>query len=99
MRALVYQETGLVLDNNYPQPEPRNGEDLIRVLLAGICYTISSFAALLAQYVVLCSLEESTSCSAKESKKVLHCSACCEVMSKHCFHLKQERAIFKYNTL
>src|SRR5213080_139024 len=39
MRALVYRETGLVLDTNYPQPEPRNGEALIRVLLAGICNT------------------------------------------------------------
>src|SRR5947209_7400028 len=39
MRALVYRETGLVLDTNYPQPEPRNGESLIRVLQAGICNT------------------------------------------------------------
>ena len=39
MRALVYRETGLVLDNHYPQPEPVNGEALIRVLLAGICNT------------------------------------------------------------
>ncbi len=39
MRALVYRETGLVLDNNYPQPKPGNGEALIRVLLAGICNT------------------------------------------------------------
>ena len=39
MRALVYRETGLVLDNHYPQPELVNGEALIRVLLAGICNT------------------------------------------------------------
>src|SRR5947209_15732485 len=39
MRALVYRETGLVLDNHYPQPELMNGEALIRVLLAGICNT------------------------------------------------------------
>src|SRR2546421_11735397 len=39
MRALVYRETGLVLDTNYPQPKPMNGEALIRVLLAGICNT------------------------------------------------------------
>ncbi len=39
MRALVYRETGLVLDTNYPQPKPIDGEALIRVLLAGICNT------------------------------------------------------------
>ena len=39
MRALVYQETGLVLETNYPKPVPVNGEALIRVLLAGICNT------------------------------------------------------------
>ena len=39
MRALVYQETGLVLETNYPKPAPVNGEALIRVLLAGICNT------------------------------------------------------------
>src|SRR5947209_17356927 len=39
MRALVYRETGLVLDTNYPQPEPRNGESLIRVWQAAICNT------------------------------------------------------------
>src|SRR5712692_3057863 len=39
MHALVYRETGLVLDNHYPQPELVNGEALIRVLLAGICNT------------------------------------------------------------
>ena len=39
MRALVYRETGLVLDTNYPQPKPIDGEALIRVLLTGICNT------------------------------------------------------------
>ncbi|MBA2284976.1 MAG: alcohol dehydrogenase catalytic domain-containing protein [Ktedonobacteraceae bacterium] len=39
MRALVYRATGLVLDKHYPQPEPINGEALIRVLVAGICNT------------------------------------------------------------
>src|SRR5215469_15988688 len=39
MHTLVYRQTGLVLDSNYPQPEPRHGEALIRVLLAGICNT------------------------------------------------------------
>ena len=39
MHALVYRETGLVLDKHYPQPEPANGEALIRVVLAGICNT------------------------------------------------------------
>ena len=39
MRALVYRETGLVLDTHYPQPELMNGEALIRVLQAGICNT------------------------------------------------------------
>jgi threonine dehydrogenase-like Zn-dependent dehydrogenase len=39
MRALVYHKTGLVLDRNYPKPEPGNGEALIRVLQAGICNT------------------------------------------------------------
>jgi threonine dehydrogenase-like Zn-dependent dehydrogenase len=39
MRALVNRESGLVLDTNYPQPEPDEGEALIRVLLAGICNT------------------------------------------------------------
>jgi threonine dehydrogenase-like Zn-dependent dehydrogenase len=39
MRALVYRETGLVLDRNYPTPTPIEGEALIRVLLTGICNT------------------------------------------------------------
>ena len=39
MRALVYRETGLVLDSNYPMPTPVPGEALIRVLLTGICNT------------------------------------------------------------
>ncbi len=39
MRALVYRETGLVLDRTYPTPAPFDGEALIRVLLAGICDT------------------------------------------------------------
>lgn len=39
MRALVYRETGLVLDRNYPMPNPLDGEALIRVLLTGICNT------------------------------------------------------------
>jgi threonine dehydrogenase-like Zn-dependent dehydrogenase len=39
MRALVYRETDLVLDSNYHQPEPINGEALVRVLLVGICNT------------------------------------------------------------
>src|SRR2546430_11915228 len=39
MRALVYRETNLVLDRNYPMPNPVAGEALIRVLLIGICNT------------------------------------------------------------
>src|SRR5216684_1445570 len=39
MRALVYRETGLVLDRNYLMPNPVAGEALIRVLLIGICNT------------------------------------------------------------
>ena len=39
MRALVYRNNALTLDNHYPQPEPADGEALIRVLLAGICNT------------------------------------------------------------
>jgi threonine dehydrogenase-like Zn-dependent dehydrogenase len=39
MRALVYRETSLVLDSNYPDPLLKEGEALIRVLQAGICNT------------------------------------------------------------
>ncbi|HEY3991492.1 MAG TPA: alcohol dehydrogenase catalytic domain-containing protein [Ktedonobacteraceae bacterium] len=39
MRALVYETEGLVLQRDYPQPEPIHGEALIRVSLAGICNT------------------------------------------------------------
>ncbi len=39
MRALVYQNNKLALNNHYPQPEPVEGEALIRVLQAGICNT------------------------------------------------------------
>ncbi|GAC1348055.1 MAG: alcohol dehydrogenase catalytic domain-containing protein [Ktedonobacteraceae bacterium] len=39
MRALMCQETGLVLDHNYPMPTLVEGEALIRVLQAGICNT------------------------------------------------------------
>jgi len=39
MRALVYRDTGLVFDRDYPMPAPVDGEALIRVLLTGICNT------------------------------------------------------------
>jgi threonine dehydrogenase-like Zn-dependent dehydrogenase len=39
MRALVYHDTNLILENNYPLPTPREGEALIRVLMTGICNT------------------------------------------------------------
>jgi threonine dehydrogenase-like Zn-dependent dehydrogenase len=39
MRALVYQDTRLVLDRDYPIPAPVEGEALIRVTYAGICNT------------------------------------------------------------
>src|SRR6266700_374300 len=39
MRALVYQDTRLVLDRNYPIPSLVEGEALIRVTHAGICTT------------------------------------------------------------
>ncbi len=39
MRALVYRDTGLVLERNYPMPTLADGEALIRVLQAGICNT------------------------------------------------------------
>jgi threonine dehydrogenase-like Zn-dependent dehydrogenase len=39
MRALVYRDTGLVLDRDYLMPAPVDGEALIRVLLTGICNT------------------------------------------------------------
>ncbi len=39
MRALVYNGTDLILEQNYPQPTPVAGEALIRVLQAGICNT------------------------------------------------------------
>ena len=38
MKAIVYNN-GLKLDTNYPKPEPKTGEALIRVTLAGICNT------------------------------------------------------------
>jgi threonine dehydrogenase-like Zn-dependent dehydrogenase len=39
MRALVYRDTGLTIDHDYPMPTPTEGEALIRVSLAGICNT------------------------------------------------------------
>ncbi len=39
MRALVFRDGNLTLDREYPMPAPREGEALIRVLLAGICNT------------------------------------------------------------
>nr|BBH91611.1 alcohol dehydrogenase [Thermosporothrix sp. COM3] len=39
MRALVYQDSTLRLEQQYPCPEPIEGEALIRVLLTGICNT------------------------------------------------------------
>src|SRR5881398_3110739 len=39
MRALVYQNNVLQLEKSYPQPLPKAGEALIRVLQAGICNT------------------------------------------------------------
>lgn len=39
MRALVYQNSRLALENNYPLPTPREGEAFIRVLMVGICNT------------------------------------------------------------
>jgi threonine dehydrogenase-like Zn-dependent dehydrogenase len=39
MHALLYQDSQLTLDDQYPMPVPVPGEALIRVLLAGICNT------------------------------------------------------------
>jgi len=39
MRALVHQNNVLQLEKSYPQPLPKAGEALIRVLQAGICNT------------------------------------------------------------
>ncbi|GCE48611.1 threonine dehydrogenase-like Zn-dependent dehydrogenase [Thermosporothrix hazakensis] len=39
MRALNYQDHGLVLERDYPRPTPVEGEALIRVTQAGICNT------------------------------------------------------------
>ena len=39
MRALLFQNTHLTLDQNYPLPIPVGGEALIRVIMAGICNT------------------------------------------------------------
>lgn len=38
MKAIVFNNE-LKLDNNYPKPEPKDGEALIKVSLAGICNT------------------------------------------------------------
>ena len=38
MKAVVFNN-GLKLDNNYKMPEPKEGEALIKVSLAGICNT------------------------------------------------------------
>lgn len=39
MHALLYSNNTLSLEKRYPQPVPKTGEALIRVLLAGICNT------------------------------------------------------------
>lgn len=39
MRALVYRDHKLTLEENYPKPEPSPGEALIRVSQVGICNT------------------------------------------------------------
>src|SRR5579859_779080 len=39
MRALLYQNNTLTLEQNYPKPSLESGEALIRVLQAGICNT------------------------------------------------------------
>jgi len=39
MRALVFRNTVLTLEKNYPLPDLRSGEALIRVVMAGICNT------------------------------------------------------------
>ena len=39
MRALIYENGRLNLRTDYPQPEPKPDEALIRVTLAGICST------------------------------------------------------------
>src|SRR5262245_5459087 len=39
MRALVLNHGGLSMDADYPTPEPRDGEVLVRVLRAGVCET------------------------------------------------------------
>jgi threonine dehydrogenase-like Zn-dependent dehydrogenase len=39
MRALVFRNNELTLEKNYPLPDLRSGEALIRVVMAGICNT------------------------------------------------------------
>ena len=38
MKAVVF-DNGLKLENNYPMPEPKAGEALIKVTTIGICNT------------------------------------------------------------
>ena len=38
MKAIVF-DNGLKLDNNYQKPVPKEGEALIKVMVAGICNT------------------------------------------------------------
>ena len=38
MKAIVFDKE-LKLDKNYPMPEPKKGEALVKVVLAGICNT------------------------------------------------------------
>lgn len=39
MQAIYLEDKQLSLDENYPQPEPKTGEALIRVTLIGVCST------------------------------------------------------------
>ena len=38
MRAIVFDKETKIIDN-YPKPEPKSGEALIKVHMAGICKT------------------------------------------------------------
>jgi len=39
MRAVVFDEKGLRVETDYPEPQPGENEALVRVLIAGICNT------------------------------------------------------------
>ena len=98
MKAVVF-DNGLKLDNNYPMPEPKQGEALIKVNTIGICNTDYEITKGYMGYKGILGHEFTGIVEKAENKKLIgkrvvgeincgcgKCEWCAQGLERHCFN-------------